>query len=87
MLPSEVTLSSLFDAPRLTDLRSIEAPALIALGDQADPRGSGAEAVAGALPRSQLFHVRQAGHDPWLERPAIFFEAVQRFLDEELAPQ
>ena len=80
LLPSEIALSSLYDAPGLTDLRSVEVPTLIALGDQPDPRGSSAEALAEGLPNAQLFLVRGAAHNPWLEQPEEFFAAICRFL-------
>lgn len=80
MLPSEITLSSLYDAPRIADLRALDVPTLITLGDQPDSRGSSAEALAEALPRAQLLFIPGAGHDPWLEQPERFFGAVHRFL-------
>lgn len=50
------------------------------LGDQPDPRGSSAEALAEGLPNAQLFFVMGAGHSLWLEQPEEFFAAVCRFL-------
>ena len=83
MLPSEIALSSLYDAPSLADLASLHIPTLIALGDQPDPRGSGAKALSEHLPDARVALIQGAGHDPWLEQPERFFQAVDSFLANE----
>jgi pimeloyl-ACP methyl ester carboxylesterase len=63
------------------EVASIQAPSLVVCGANdimAPPRSS--EALAAALPRSQLVMVPQAGHMLPLERPEELAEAVARFL-------
>ena len=81
-LPSWITLESLFDAPPLSDLGSLQIPVLVLDGDDPDPRGSGAEDLVGVLPNAELYVVHGAGHDPWLDKSETFFPIVRRFLLE-----
>jgi len=59
-------------------LRKLAAPVLIVQGDD-DPIGTFDELRA-ALPKAQAQLVAGAGHFPWLEQPATFWDAVDRFL-------
>ncbi len=62
-------------------VRGIDAPALVVHGAD-DPRPARlAERLARSLPNARLAIVPQAGHLPWLERPAEIREALRGFLD------
>jgi proline iminopeptidase len=67
--------------PALPDrLRALAVPTLVVHGE-ADPRPAwAARRVAELPPKAQYRLIRQAGHFPWLERPAAFAELVQAFL-------
>ncbi|MQA91448.1 MAG: alpha/beta fold hydrolase [Gemmatimonas sp.] len=79
-LAADIIFQSLYDAPRLADLRSISVRTLIIDGDIPDPRGSGAANVADVLPNATLRILPGTGHDPWLDRPDAFFDTVGEFL-------
>ena len=39
-----------------------------------------ADRLVEALPQGKALDIEEAGHFPWLERPDVFFEAVEDFL-------
>lgn len=59
-------------------LEKVKAPVLIIHGKQ-DPLESAAE-VHAAFPGSRLVVIENAGHFPWLEKPAEVFGPLQAFL-------
>lgn len=71
------------DAPRLEDLARVTVPTLVLRGDLSIDAG---ERLARRLPHARLVTIPYAGHDPWLDQPADFFEAVRRFLARVAAP-
>lgn len=80
-VPADVIMASLYDAPRLAELRSISVPTLIIDGDMPNPQGSGAADVAEVLPNATLQILPGTGHDPWLDRPEAFYELIDEFLN------
>lgn len=61
-------------------LANVRAPTLIIQGD-ADPIPfESAEHLYQALSCSQLFKIKQCGHFPFIEQPALFFEKLEAFL-------
>lgn len=75
-----VTLDSFQNTAPLRDsLRSLQIPVLIFRGLAADRRGDAAEIFAAVLPHAQVVPIA-AGHDPWLDRPDLFFAEAKRFI-------
>lgn len=77
-----MALTAMRDRPDSTPLLSqISAPTLVVHGeeDQVIPKGE-AEAMAAAIPNSQLHLIPQAGHVPNLEQAEKFNEVVAAFL-------
>src|SRR6185503_14873802 len=73
--------TSLLDAPWLTQLETIAAPALIVHGSKPDQSpGDGGPWLAGKLPNAKLVTIQDAGHDPWLDEPNAFFRAANAFV-------
>ena len=73
--------TSLLDAPWLTQLETIAAPALIVHGSKPDQSpGDGGPWLAGKLPNATLVTIQDAGHDPWLDEPNAFFRAANAFV-------
>jgi pimeloyl-ACP methyl ester carboxylesterase len=66
------------------DLRSqlhrIEAPTLIVHGDADQIPLAASEAWAQHIPNARLLRIAGAGHYPHVERPEVFFPAVEEFL-------
>lgn len=72
---------SLPDAPRGLMLRSIKAPALVIHGSNSGQMsGDGGPGVSAILPNAKLVTITNAGHDPWLDQPKVFFATARRFL-------
>jgi pimeloyl-ACP methyl ester carboxylesterase len=72
---------SLGDAPWSRLWERVTVPALIIHG--ADPEqmsGDGGPGLAAILPNAKLVTVANAGHDPWLDQPKVFFAAANSFL-------
>ena len=72
---------SLGDAPWGQRLKRMTAPTLVIHGsnpDQVPPDGG--PAVAAIVPNARLFTIANAGHDAWLDQPAVFFKAANEFL-------
>lgn len=78
---NQATLASLGDfdvRPQLSRLRIL---ALVIEGEKSIPTTvESARAFASALPRATLVLVPDAGHYPQVERPDLFFPAVEKFL-------
>ncbi len=77
-----MALTAMRDRPDSTPLlSSISVPTLVVHGeeDQVIPKGE-AEAMAAAIPNSQLQLIPNAGHVPNLEQAEKFNEAVRKFL-------
>lgn len=73
-------MSSLGDWDLLPSLRSVNAPVLIIYGD-ADPAfAETPRAWERAFPNARLLLIKDAGHVPHVEKPEIFFNAVEHFL-------
>jgi pimeloyl-ACP methyl ester carboxylesterase len=74
------------DAPRFADFKAIGVPTLVLRGGDKHNLAVDAGAnLAAKLPHARVVTIPGAGHDPWLDQPAAFFEAVLAFL-RELAP-
>ena len=72
---------SLGDAPRAQQLARISAPVLIIRGSKPEQMaGDGGPGLAEILPNAKLITVPDAGHDPWLDQPKLFFTAANGFL-------
>jgi proline iminopeptidase len=72
---------SLGDAPRSQQLARISAPVLIIHGSNPEQMsGDGGPGLAEILPNARLVTVPDAGHDPWLDQPKLFFTAANGFL-------
>jgi len=72
---------SLGDAPRAQQLARISAPVLIIHGSNPEQMsGDGGPGLAEILPNAKLVTVPDAGHDPWLDQPKLFFTAANGFL-------
>jgi pimeloyl-ACP methyl ester carboxylesterase len=73
--------TSLGDAPRAQQLARISAPVLIIHGSNPEQMsGDGGPGLAEILPNAKLVTVPDAGHDPWLDQPNVFFSAANGFL-------
>jgi pimeloyl-ACP methyl ester carboxylesterase len=62
-------------------LGEIEVPVLIVHGPLAHPEIDGAASIGAVLPRAEIIRIEQTGHNPWVERPEVFFRVVREFLD------
>ncbi|NDF16023.1 alpha/beta hydrolase [bacterium] len=62
-------------------LRRVQSPLLVCYGEEDfAPVGQG-EKVLKHAPHAELVLLPQCGHIPWLEQPARFYEALNRFLN------
>ena len=69
------------------DLRRITCPVLVCHGDRDRVQPVGyAEHLAAGLPDAELFVVEGAGHALQLDRPELFVEALERFLERRAPP-
>jgi proline iminopeptidase len=72
---------SLGDAPWSRQLERITVPALVIHGSNpAQVSGDGGPGLAAILPNAKLATIADAGHDPWLDQPKVFFAAANSFL-------
>jgi len=67
--------------PIIDELASIEAPALVLVGEEDEPFLRAAEVMASRLPRARLELLPGAGHVANLEQPALFNEHLVSFLE------
>jgi pimeloyl-ACP methyl ester carboxylesterase len=65
----------------------LEVPVLLIQGssDRIVPPAS-ARRWVGLLPQGRLLRIDRAGHLPWVERPEVFFSAVEAFLQGRWPP-
>jgi len=68
-------------------IRALEIPRLVIHGREDGIPLAGAQAWVEGYPNSRLIVLSPAGHFPFLERPAEFFPAVDRFLNGEWPPE
>jgi proline iminopeptidase len=80
MVVNDATLGSLGEYDLLPRLRQLQAPALIVEGEQSTPTLEGVRAWAEAMPNARLLLLPNSGHFPQVERPDLFFPAVEQFL-------
>lgn len=74
---------SLGDAPWSRQLERITVPALVIHGSNPEQMsGDGGPGLAAILPSAKLVTIADAGHDPWLDQPKVFFAAANSFLGE-----
>jgi pimeloyl-ACP methyl ester carboxylesterase len=74
---------SLSDVPRPWQLKTITVPALVIHGSNPEQMsGDGGPGLATILPNAKLITIPNAGHDPWLDQPKMFFGAANNFLGE-----
>jgi pimeloyl-ACP methyl ester carboxylesterase len=65
---------------RLDDLRGLDLPALVIVGDQDEPFLKPSRSMAEAIPGAQLAVIPDAGHSPQFESPTAWWEALTTFL-------
>jgi pimeloyl-ACP methyl ester carboxylesterase len=65
---------------RLDDLRSLDLPALVIVGDQDEPFLKPSRRMAEAIPGAELAVIPEAGHSPQFESPAAWWSALTTFL-------
>jgi proline iminopeptidase len=64
-------------------LRSMRAPMLVVHAMEDLIPIEAARDTAATVPEARLFTIDRSGHWPWLERPDVFFPAVDSFLNGE----
>ena len=75
--------TSLRDAPGSLMLMSIPVPVLVIHGSNPEQTpADGGPKLAELMPNATLVTIANAGHDPWLDEPARFFDAANNFLSE-----
>ena len=65
---------------RLDDLRSLDLPALVIVGDQDEPFLKPSRRMAEAIHGAELALIPEAGHSPQFESPAAWWSALTTFL-------
>ncbi|MGH9030444.1 MAG: alpha/beta fold hydrolase [Acidimicrobiales bacterium] len=65
----------------LAELRSLELPTLVIVGEQDRPFLGPSRAIAEAIPGARIEVIAEAGHSPQLEAPAAWTEVLTSFLD------
>jgi proline iminopeptidase len=63
-----------------TLMKKVDVPVLVVHGARDFEPLAGAQAWASAFPRGQLVVIDSSGHFPFVERPDLFFPAVEQFL-------
>jgi pimeloyl-ACP methyl ester carboxylesterase len=71
---------------RLDQLRSLDVPTLVIVGDEDRVFLPGSRELAAAIPGAELVVVPTAGHNPHLETPEVWFDTVTSFLDRHRGP-
>lgn len=69
------------------EIGELEIPRLVIHGREDGIPIEGGRAWAAGFPTARFLEVSPAGHFPFLERPDVFFPAVDRFLDGEWPPE
>jgi proline iminopeptidase len=77
---------SLGDFNLLPSLSVVKAPVLVVHGAADVIPVASSEAWASAMPNARLLIIDGAGHIPQVERPEIFFKAVETFLKGDFPP-
>jgi pimeloyl-ACP methyl ester carboxylesterase len=77
---SQVTFASLGQWDYTGALRRVSAPLLVIYGDRDPSPVSSQWAWAAAVPNGRLLVIPGAGHGPHVDRPNVFFPAVDAFL-------
>jgi proline iminopeptidase len=77
---SQITLASFGEWDYSGTLRRVSAPLLVIYGDRDPSPISSQRAWAAAVPRGRLLVIPGAGHGPHVDRPDVFFPAVDTFL-------
>ena len=70
-------------APPGDSLLRIDLPVLMIRGTEVTPVGDESERLASSLVDARVETLLGAGHDPWFDQPATFFEIVRGFLREK----
>lgn len=65
----------------LGELRGLDAPTLVVVGEQDGPFLDQSRRMAAAIPGARLAVIADAGHSPQLEAPATWLAAVTTFLE------
>lgn len=71
------SLESVIPASRL---REITVPVLIVRGPLTHPTIDGSEAIGAILPHAEVITITETGHNPWVEKAAVFFGVVRDFV-------
>ncbi|MGH7566563.1 MAG: alpha/beta fold hydrolase, partial [Gemmatimonadota bacterium] len=79
----DALLGSFGEYDWLPAMRELSVPRLVIHGQEDGIPVEGAHAWAAGFPTARLIVLSPAGHFPFLEQPAAFFPAVDRFLDGE----
>jgi proline iminopeptidase len=77
---SQITLTSFGNWDYTKALKQVQAPLLVIYGDRDPSPLSSQQAWSAAVPRGRLLVIRGAGHRPHVDRPDVFFPAVDSFL-------
>ncbi|HEY7104962.1 MAG TPA: alpha/beta hydrolase [Acidimicrobiia bacterium] len=73
--------TEMFEQPdELSQLVTIDVPALVLVGDQDETFLGPSAAIADAVPGARLVVVPDAGHSPQFENPSAWYEALHLFL-------
>lgn len=83
----EVLLGSFGDWDWTDEIAGLDLPRLVIHGREDGIPMAGARAWAAGFPNARLLVVSPAGHFPFVERPDVFFPAVDRFLAGEWPPE
>ena len=71
---------------QLTRLADVACPTLVIVGEQDEPFLEVSKVMAATIPDARLVVVPDAGHSPQFENPAVWFDALDKFLHEVDAP-
>jgi proline iminopeptidase len=68
-------------APLLNELKSVSARVLLVAGGSAEEQTRDASKdIARVLPHAERVVIESTGHDPWFQRPHVFFDIVTKFI-------
>lgn len=80
-------VGSFGDYDWLDEIGALAVPRLVVHGREDGIPLDGARAWAAGFPNARLLVLSRAGHFPFIERPDVFFPAVDRFLAGEWPPE